>query len=197
MKSLPAPYDDENAYWRLPQQFNFAADIVDYWAQDVERVALVTVDEDLQSRTWTFAEIARRSAQLANLLERQGLKQGDRIIVMLPRIAEWQIAMTACLRMGAVPIPCITMLTPKDLSYRVQHSDALGVITLASESAKFEDIESVRVRISVGKRPEGWIDIAQSLEETETHVAAHVGIEEPAILYYTSGSTGDPKGVTH
>lgn len=197
MNSLPAPYDDENGQWRLPEQFNFATDIVDYWARDPDKIALVTVDEALQSKSWTFAEIARRSAQLANLLEAQGLQQGDRIIVMLPRIAEWQIAMTACLRMGAVPIPCITMQTPKDLSYRAKHSGARGVITIAEECGKFDGLEKLDVKIAVGQGPEGWTDIARSLEESEMHKAAHVAIEDPAILYYTSGSTGEPKGVTH
>jgi len=197
MNTLPAPYDAENSGWRLPEHFNFAADVVDHWAQDKDKVALITVDEQLQSRTWTYAEIAERSAQLANLMESEGLEQGDRIIVMLPRIAEWQIAMTACLRMGAVPIPCITMLTPKDLSYRARHSGACGVITLAEECGKFDEIDSLNVRISIGNGPDGWTDIATSLEQPETQDAAQVAIEDPAILYYTSGSTGEPKGVTH
>lgn len=197
MTVLPPPFNTQTSQWELPATFNFATDIVDYWAQEPEKIALITVDEDMRERVYTFADISQHAAQYANLLEAHGLAQGDRVIVMLPRIAEWQTAMTAVLRAGCVPIPCITMLTEADLAYRAAHSGARAVITLDSETAKFDDIPSVTIRACTGDAPQGWVALSEADAQPETHSAARVGIEDAAILYYTSGSTGKPKGVSH
>lgn len=183
--------------WAVPERFNFATDVVDYWARDSERLALIAVNDAGEEQTYTFQEISQRSSQLANLLAREGLARGDRVIVMLPRIAEWQIAMVAVMRLGAVPIPCITMLTEKDVAYRVEHSGAVGVITLAGEAPKFEALGSLSVKVSVGGHPNGWVAFDEAIHEAITCEPADVEREDPAILYYTSGSTGAPKGVTH
>jgi len=68
---------------------------------------------------------------MANVLRAGGLRQGDRCVVMLPRVPQWQIAMVGCLRAGVIPIPCIEMLTPKDVRFRVAHSGARGEIVKA------------------------------------------------------------------
>ena len=112
--------------WDVREYFNFAVDVVDYWAQDPERLALIAVNEAGVEQTFTYRDISKASNRLANLLSANGLAKGDRVMVMLPRIAEWQIAMVAVMRLGAVPIPCITMLTEKDVVYRVAHSGAVG-----------------------------------------------------------------------
>lgn len=188
---------DASFRWNVPDTFNFSADVVDRWAKDPTRLALITVDASGEEHRFTYADIADAAGRLANLLKKQGVKQGDRIVVMLPRIAEWQIAMVAAARMGAVPIPCITMLTTSDLAYRVKHSEANVVICPADHCNKFDGINMLTVRIAVGKAALGWIRFAASDEESPVFDPATVAAEDPAILYYTSGSTGTPKGVTH
>jgi acyl-coenzyme A synthetase/AMP-(fatty) acid ligase len=188
---------DDEFEWAVPDRFNFARDVVDYWARDPERLALIAVNEAGEERTFTYQEISQASSELANLLARAGLSQGDRVIVMLPRIAQWQIAMVAVMRLGAVPIPCITMLTEKDVAYRVEHSGAVGAITLAEETPKYEALGSLRVKVCVGDGPNGWASFEDAVHETSTCEPADVEREDSAILYYTSGSTGAPKGVTH
>lgn len=190
-------HSDDSFEWSLPDTFNFANDVVDHWAEDPDRLALICVDGDGQEARYTFADISRRSSQLAHILTREGIAPGDRVIVMLPRIAEWQIAMTAVLRVGAVPIPCITMLTAKDLDYRATHSGATGVITRAEDTAKFSGLNVLKARISVGETVAGWIPMSAADAEAMTYPAVPTPIHEPSILYYTSGSTGSPKGVTH
>ena len=183
--------------WTVPEQFNFATDVVDYWARDPKRLALIAVDESGAEHRYTFQEISQASQRLANLLAQAGLNRGDRVVVMLPRIAQWQISMVAVMRLGAVPIPCITMLTEKDVAYRVEHSGAVGAITLSNETAKYSGLDQLKVKVCVGQGPDGWASFDDAAQYSDTCNAASVHQEDPAILYYTSGSTGAPKGVTH
>ncbi|WP_166424896.1 AMP-binding protein [Paraglaciecola sp. 20A4] len=183
--------------WQLPDHFNFAVDVVDKWASDPQRLALIAVNEAGDEQQLSYADIARKSCQVANFLLTSGVTKGDRVIVMLPRIAEWQITMVAILRMGAIPIPCITMLTEKDLTYRAKHSGAIGIVTLSGQCSKFDNISCLSTRICVGEAPKGWTSFAEAEQHIETFAPVKVNINDPAIIYYTSGSTGNPKGVTH
>ena len=129
----------------VPQTFNFGRDVVDVWANDADKMALIWCDGTGLERSFTFSDVARRSSQVAHWLTKQGIRKGERIVVMLPRIPEWQIALVGCLKVGAVPIPCITMLTEKDVSYRVHHSGAVGAITTIAEVEKFETLSLIHI----------------------------------------------------
>ena len=77
--------------WQLPATFNFALDVVDRWAAEPGKLALIAENAAGESESFTFEDISRKSSQLANLLWEQGIRQGDRVIVLLPRIPQWQI----------------------------------------------------------------------------------------------------------
>lgn len=183
--------------WDVPARFNFGSDVVDRWAREPDRLALIWCDEEGSERRFTFAEISRLSNRFANLLQTIGVARGDRVLVLLPRLPEWQIAMVGCLKLGAIPIPCIDMLTKGDVSYRVRHSGARGAVTTAANVAKFEDLPGLVAKVSVGPA-NGWVEFEDGLSKSaESFEPALLGADEPAILFYTSGSTGKPKGVTH
>lgn len=181
----------------LPETFNFGRDVVDSIAESADRLALLWTSDEAADRRFAFSDISRLSNRLANLLSRAGIRKGDRIIVQLPRIPEWHLMLTACTKIGAVPIPCIEMLTAKDLQYRISHSGAIAAITTPENTPKYEGCAGLRLKACFGKASD-WLDLHEEAErESDSHACAEIAIEDPAIMYYTSGSTGNPKGVIH
>jgi acyl-coenzyme A synthetase/AMP-(fatty) acid ligase len=185
--------------WEVPETFNFGGDVVDHWAKDPTRLALIWCDDTGREERYTFADVSALSNRCANALSAAGVKRGDRVIVMLPRVPQWQIAMVGCLKLGAIPIPSIDMLTEGDVAYRIEHSEATGAITTAANCDKFGGTGAQLVaRLSVGGAPTGWTDFDRALAAASPDFSpAALAADEPAIIYYTSGSTGKPKGVTH
>jgi acyl-coenzyme A synthetase/AMP-(fatty) acid ligase len=198
MQSPMHDYEDTygSFHLELPKQFNFGGDVVDRWARESDHAALIWCDETGAERRFTFSEISRLSNRCANLFAALGLRRGDRILIMLPRLPEWQISMVAAVKLGAIPIPCIDMLTEADVAYRVAHSGARAAVTTAANVVKFAGAK-LRARVCVGAA-DGWVEFGAGIAG-ESDDFAHVALaaEEPAIIYYTSGSTGKPKGVTH
>ncbi len=193
--------DYESAYqnfkWDIPKTFNFGADVVDQWAADPDHLALIWCNHEGAEARFTYADMARRTSQFANLMTNIGLNKGDRVLVMLPRIPAWQIAIVGCLKMGLVPIPCVTMLTSSDIAYRIKDAGAVAVVTTAGNTDKIDDGYELKARISVGGGA-GWLDFEAVLDALpEKFDPPRIAAEDPAILYYTSGSTGKPKGVLH
>lgn len=184
--------------WQVPESFNFGSDVVDAWARaQPDHLALIWCDDDGHERRLTYSDVARLSNRMANALSQAGVGKGDRVIVMLPRIPEWQIAMVGCLKLGAVPIPCIDMLTERDIAYRAENSDAVAAITTAANTAKFARSSDLVGRFAIGGA-EGWSDFEAALAAaSDSFEPVAVGADDPAIMYYTSGSTGYPKGVLH
>ena len=195
-----ARYEDfyRDFRWSIPQTFNFATDVVDRWARENDGLALIWQNEAGEEGSYRYSDIALESRRLAAVLRGQGLRKGDRVVVMLPRVPEWQIAIIACLRLGAVAIPCIEMLTERDVAYRVKNSGARGAICRAAQTAKFASVsDDIPVRLAIGHSA-GWANWSDAMANArECDDAAIVGAGEPAMMYYTSGSTGEPKGLLH
>ena len=153
----------ERFRWQVPETFNFGTDVIDALANDERRLALIWCDEFGAEARFTFADISRASNRLASTLANHGVTKGDRVIIMLPRRPQWQIAMIACLKLGAVVVPCITMLTARDLTYRLAHSGARVVITTGESAAKVPQSAALTVTIAVGGAA-GWLDWDDALE---------------------------------
>jgi len=187
--------------WAVPPTFNFGYDAVDVYAADRSRLALLYVREDGRSERHTFWDFKQRSDRFANALAGLGVGRGDPVMIMLPRMPEWQVAFLACLKLGALAIPCTASLRAKDVRFRANHSGARAIITTNANVEEVEealrDCPDVTVKIAVAA-PAGWSDY-HALEQAAGGTLARVPTQadEPAICFYTSGTTKDPKAVLH
>ena len=187
--------------WDVPAEFNFGA-LIDVWATDRSRLALYWADEAGREARYTFWDLKLASNRCMNALAGLGLGRGEPLLVMLPRVPAWQVAMIGGLKLGALVIPCTTALRAKDLAYRVRHSGARAVVTGVEQVAEVEAAlaggPEVPIRIAVGGAPAGWHDFDAILgRASSTGVPAGTRADEPALCYYTSGTTREPKAVLH
>ena len=109
-------YDQERASFSLevPETFNFGCGVVDQWAEDPARLAMLWVDEEGRSERYTFADMRQASNRFANVLQGLGVRQGDGIMIVLPRVPQWHMMLVGIMKLGAVPMPGTVLLTPKD-----------------------------------------------------------------------------------
>jgi acetyl-CoA synthetase len=198
-------YDTERATFRIevPERFNPVIDIVERWAMEAPvDMALVSLDGqgDVVAEQ-TVADLARESRRAARALLALGIKKGDPVFVMLPRVPAWYSAVLGAIRIGAVPMPATNQLTSRDIAYRLRSADAVAAITDATGAEKIDAIEdppaSLRDRIAWGGGIEGWEDLDGRMEaagDGETP-ASPTTRDDPMFLYFTSGTVGHPKMV--
>ncbi|MGH3095379.1 MAG: AMP-binding protein, partial [Streptosporangiales bacterium] len=155
-------------------------------------------EEDGSETKLTFAELSRRSNQVANWLRGLGVARGDRLILMLGNQVELWETILATMKLGAVLIPASTMLEPADLVDRVGRGDARHVVVRSADTTKFADISGDYTRICVGETPAGWRDYAKAYGSDEGFTPDGVtSADDPLLLYFTSGTTAQPKLVEH
>ncbi|HUW63781.1 MAG TPA: AMP-binding protein [Spirochaetia bacterium] len=186
----------------VPEYFNFARDTFDRWAGDPDKLALWWVDEAGNEAKYTFRQLKERSERLCHVLRAQGVGKGDVVVVVLPRLIEWWEVNLACLRAGIIVSPGTTQLTPKDMQFRCQAADAVGVITDAANAPKVDEVRaacpSLKSFILVGDERPGWTTYADAVSAAPAGFEAeNTRSDDPAILYFTSGTTGYPKMTLH
>ena len=193
----------------VPEFFNFGFDVIDTWAKiDRNKKAMIWVNQSGYEKIFTFRDIMSRSNEAANMLLKYGIKKGDRVAIMLPRVPEWWFFAVACIKLGAVFVPCPTMLTTKDLVYRINAAGIRMMITDMENAPTIAEIcrecPSLNSRLVVDGRKEGWVSYLVELDYPAPVSGKLVvtGLEktrssDPMVIYFTSGTTGEAKMVLH
>ena len=120
----------KNFKWSVPEYYNFGFDVVDQWAEDRTKLALISLDESGENAKYhTFYDLKVLSNQFANVLKNLGIKKGDRVLVILQSIPEWYIALIGMFKLGVVPMPGTVLLTSRDIEYRLNRAEACMVLT--------------------------------------------------------------------
>ena len=190
--------------WPRLADFNWALDWFDVIAAEhPDRDALrIVADSDAAARM-SYGALAARSSQVANWLRGLGAQRGDRLLLMLGNIAPlWEVILAA-MKLGVVIIPASTLLGPEDLADRVARGDVRHVVAEAALAGRFDGVPGGWTRIAVslgfgGEPPAGWHSLAESAAASERFVPDGVTrASDPLLLYFTSGTTAQPKLVEH
>ena len=188
----------------VPEHFNFGFDVVDKWAEDRTKLALITVDDSGENAEHhTYWDMKVQSNKFVNVLKELGVKKGDRVFIMLPQIPEWYVATIGMMKLGAVPMPATTLCTPQDIEYRVNRSEAGVAITDVENADKIEEIvascPSLKHLILISGTKKGWISSDEELPKMASRFQANerTRSDDPLLIYFTSGTVGPPKMVLH
>ena len=205
-------YEDFYANYtcRVPENFNFAYDVVDEWARlDPQKKALVWTNDDEEIKTFTFGDMKRLSDKAANFFLSLGIKKGDVVMFILKQRPLVWILMTALEKIGAVCIPATYQLTQKDIVYRCNIAEVKMLISVDDEdlllnigNAMAECPGVIHKAVAGSKVPEGFIDIQKAIDGADDSFARPSGEKdtllcEPMLIYFSSGTTGMPKMVLH
>jgi len=192
--------------WEVPEYYNFGFEVVDQWAEDRTKLALVSIHADGEKSSYhTFYDLKTLSDRFANVLLDLGVKKGDRVLVMLESIPQWYVVMIAMFKLGVIPMPGTVLLTSKDIKYRINRAEANMVITDVGHVGRVERIAdqcpTLQHKIVVDAPVLEWL-YYRDIMEKETPVLDPDRIErtrsdDPMLLYFTSGTTGNPKMVLH
>ena len=202
-------YNDflENFKINVPENFNFGYDIVDEWARiSPNKKALLWTNDQGKEIQFTFADIKRESDKAASYFTQLGIKRGDMVMIVLKRRYQFWMVITALHKIGTAVIPATHLLTEKDIIYRAKAADIKAIVAAGDEEV-VKHIEKARPNcptvtncISIGPIiPEGWDDYNRGVEEAPEFVRPELANtnDDISLMYFTSGTTGEPKMVAH
>jgi acetyl-CoA synthetase len=204
-------YEDFKANYKvnLPENFNFAYDVVDAWAaEEPDRTAMVWCNDDGDERIFSFADMKRLSDKAANLFVNHDIKKGDVVLLMLKRRWHYWVCTLALEKIGAISIPATVQLTKKDIVYRNNAASVKMIVSVSEhEIVSFveeamEESPTVECKALVGGARDGWLDFDAELDKasadwTRPSGPAAAGGYDNMLMYFTSGTTGMPKIVLH
>lgn len=188
-----------------PEDFNFGYDVVDAIAAEMpNKRALVWCNGDGEERIFTFDDVSRLSNRAANVFKQAGLRRGDRVMLMLKRHYEYWICTIALHKLGVVIIPATHMLTAGDIAYRIECADVKGIVCTPQNSVPDKVLQAQRqtgrtlMCWTIKQEVEGFRNFNRELEQASDVLERHPNrATDSMVIYFTSGTTGQPKGVMH
>ena len=192
---------------RVPADFNFAYDVVDaYAAEEPDKKALLWTDDRGGEIQFTFADMKRETDRTASYFQSLGIGRGDMVMLLLKRRYEFWFSILALHKLGAVAIPATHLLTRKDVVYRCNMAGVKAIVAAGEPvitghiAAAMPESPTTKLLISVGPEvPEGFLDFHEGIRHAAPFVRPqHVNTNDDIMLmYFTSGTTGEPKMVAH
>ncbi len=187
--------------WQIPEYFNIADAVCDRWADDTTRIAMTHENLDGSVKNFTFAEIKRYSNQFANLLNSLGLEQGDRALVLLTQSPECAISHVACFKSGIVSCLASVLFGPDAIQHRLTSTNAKVCITNKANLSKVQNIRGAcpsleHIVVVDDDSPSHALSLWRSIaDQNDTFDNVETLSEDTAWISFTSGTTGQPKGV--
>ena len=197
----------KNLHFKIPENFNFAYDVMDVWAEEKpDKIAMRWTDDEGHEKFFTYKDLKLQSDQTASYFASLGIGHGDMVMLILKRRYEWWLSMLALHKLGAVAIPATHMLTKHDIIYRNNRASVKAIVCVG-DSYVLTQIEeampespTVETLISIGPEvPDGFHDWHKEWEHAPTFVRPEHpnSNEDTMLMYFTSGTSGEPKMVAH
>ena len=208
-KSSFDSYEDfmQNFEINVPENFNFGYDVVDAWAEkEPNKKALLWTNDQGQEIQFTFADIKRESDKTASFFASQGIGRGDMVMLILKRHYQFWFSIVALHKLGATVIPATHLLTEKDIIYRCEKADIKAIVATGDEivinhiQKALPKCTTLTTLISTGPVvPEGWFDFDKEIDAAAPFVRPELANtnDDISLMYFTSGTTGNPKMVAH
>ena len=197
----------KNLHIRVPENFNFGYDVVDaYAAEQPGKEALLWTDDQGAEIRFTFADIKRESDRTASYFQSLGIGKGDVVMLILKRRYEFWFSILALHKLGAVVIPATHLLTKKDVVYRCNTAGIKAIVAAGERvitdhiAAAMPESPTTELLVSVGPEvPEGFLDFHAGIEKAAPFVRPERvnANDDVMMMYFTSGTTGEPKMVAH
>jgi acetyl-CoA synthetase len=207
MPVLPRVTDYDSLYrqfrWPVPARYNIGVDVCDRWAEkEPGRLAILHARSDGRDEAITYGWLRETSNRLANALRAHGIKRGDRVAILLPQLPEVAAIHIAIYKLGGVALPLAVLFGTDALSYRLDNSGAAALITNARGAERMaeirKDLPTLRLVLSLDGPDSGVLAFADVLAKASPDFSpVDTSADDPAMMVYTSGTTGQPKGALH
>ena len=194
----------------VPEYYNFGFDVVVAWAkQERNKLAMIWTNQEGEEKYYTFRHMMNLSNQIANMMFKQNVGKGDRVMILLPRVPEWWTFALAAIKIGAVICPSTYILTPHDLEYRINKGKFKMIVTNQENLWKVQEVldqcPTLKVKFLVDGEADGWIDYQKELiypAKASIHLSPLIRknrtkATDPMLIFFTSGTSANPKMVMH
>jgi acetyl-CoA synthetase len=207
MPVLPRVKDYDSLYrqfrWQVPARYNIGVDVCDRWAEkEPGRLAILHARPDGRDEHITYSWLRETSNRLANVLRAHGIARGDRVAILLPQSPEVAAIHIAIYKLGGIALPLAVLFGADALSYRLQNSGAAVMITNARGAERIaeirKDLPGLKLVLSIDGASDGVLGFADTLARASSDfIPLDTSADDPAMMVYTSGTTGQPKGALH